>query len=192
MRRILRDNDERDDEELVRAYQETQEQAAFAALSSRYLYKSYLVCLSYMKNEQDAEDAALDVWNSLPAKIKAHSIQQFKPWLYTVLRNHCFHLLKLAKRYQFVELTEKSGQEGVEFPHYDPLNEERDTYELLDEALEALDPEQRQCIVLFYFQDKSYRETARQMGVAEKKVKTLLQNGRRNLRNQLTKWHEKK
>jgi RNA polymerase sigma-70 factor (ECF subfamily) len=52
----------------------------------------------------------------------------------------------------------------------------------LKECIEKLKAEQRQCIELFYFQDKCYREISEMLFMEEKKVKSYLQNGKRNLK----------
>jgi len=46
------------------------------------------------------------------------------------------------------------------------------------------------CIELFYLQDKSYTEVALHTGFDLKKVKSYIQNGKRNLKILLTKTSE--
>ncbi|HKK66862.1 MAG TPA: sigma factor-like helix-turn-helix DNA-binding protein, partial [Bacteroidales bacterium] len=62
--------------------------------------------------------------------------------------------------------------------------------ELLKEALSELKPEQKECVELFYYQDKSYVEIVSITGHSLKKVKSYLQNGKRNLRIKMESKYE--
>ena len=52
----------------------------------------------------------------------------------------------------------------------------------LRDCIEKLKTEQRDCIELFYYKKMCYREISDSLGMAEKKVKSFLQNGKRNLK----------
>lgn len=54
--------------------------------------------------------------------------------------------------------------------------------DLLNDCIEKLKKEQNQCVRLFYYENKSYRQITEETGLDEKKVKSLLQNGKRNLK----------
>ena len=56
------------------------------------------------------------------------------------------------------------------------------TYELLEEAINELSPEQRQCVILFYLQKNSYQQISEKTGYRIMQVKSYIQNGRRNLK----------
>lgn len=53
---------------------------------------------------------------------------------------------------------------------------------VLEKCIEHFAGEQKECIRLFYFDNKSYREIAATLKQDEKKVKSHLQNGKRNLK----------
>ena len=59
----------------------------------------------------------------------------------------------------------------------------------LEEAIKKLKDEQQQCIDLFYLKEKTYDEVADLTGYETKKVKSYIQNGKRNLKNILTENH---
>jgi len=52
----------------------------------------------------------------------------------------------------------------------------------LKKCLENLKQEQQKCIQLFYYEKKSYREIAEELQLEEKKIKSFIQNGKRNLK----------
>ena len=56
----------------------------------------------------------------------------------------------------------------------------------LEEAIKKLKKEQQQCIDLFYLKEKTYDEVANLTGYETKKVKSYIQNGKRNLKIILT------
>ena len=58
----------------------------------------------------------------------------------------------------------------------------------VDPTYDDLPEEQRKCIRLFYFDNKSYAEISSETGFELKGVKSFIQNGRRNLKI----WLEKK
>ena len=52
----------------------------------------------------------------------------------------------------------------------------------MDEAMKELNPEQKQCVTLFYLQKKSYQEINEITGFSMLQVKSYIQNGKRNLK----------
>lgn len=58
--------------------------------------------------------------------------------------------------------------------------------ENLEVAIKKLKDEQQKCIDLFYLKEKTYDQVADITGYETKKVKSYIQNGKRNLKNILT------
>jgi len=54
-------------------------------------------------------------------------------------------------------------------------------------ALEELSAEQKQCIILFYLEKRSYNEIAETTGFTLMQVKSYIQNGKRNMKIMLEK-----
>jgi RNA polymerase sigma-70 factor (ECF subfamily) len=57
----------------------------------------------------------------------------------------------------------------------------------LKKCLEELSNEQKRCIELFYYKEKCYKEISDITNYDIKKVKSYMQNGKRNLKNCLEK-----
>ena len=53
---------------------------------------------------------------------------------------------------------------------------------MLEDAIEDLKTEQKECIKLFYIESKSYQEITEMLRLDIKKVKSAIQNGKRNLK----------
>jgi RNA polymerase sigma-70 factor (ECF subfamily) len=62
------------------------------------------------------------------------------------------------------------------------LLENEKTYLLLEEAIEELNEEQRQCVILFYLQKLSYQQISEKTAFELSQVKSFIQNGKRNLK----------
>jgi RNA polymerase sigma-70 factor (ECF subfamily) len=52
----------------------------------------------------------------------------------------------------------------------------------LEKCIETLGDEQKQCVKLFYLQEKCYKEITESTGFDMNKVKSYIQNGKRNLK----------
>ena len=65
-----------------------------------------------------------------------------------------------------------------------PIDEERndDIENRLKKCIEKLKNEQKACIELFYYKEKCYKEISSELQIEEKKVKSFIQNGKRNLK----------
>jgi len=79
----------------------------FGELYRRYIPMVYGLCLKYLGNEADAQDAVMDLFEEVSGKIKQYDIQNFHTWLYSVVKNHCLARLRRAKRHIFVNIDEE-------------------------------------------------------------------------------------
>jgi RNA polymerase sigma-70 factor (ECF subfamily) len=64
--------------------------------------------------------------------------------------------------------------------------------DILKEAINGLDNDQKKCIDFFYLQDKSYAEVVEITGYTMNQVKSFIQNGKRNLKIYITEMYEKR
>ena len=194
MRRFLRPKYEQlTDEQLIDLYLKQSDERALNKLIERYLPKVFYFALSILKNQMDAEDAAMEVWSKLKENLAKYKINNFSSWLMKVVKTQCLKTLGKRLKERTENLDEKNGQEFVEFPFFNALEDESTALELLSKAVDTLKEEQNRCIVAFYFQSMSYQEIADEEGFSLNEVKSHIQNGRRNLKMQLTtKWKWKK
>lgn len=188
MRRLLRPKYKQlKDEELIDLYRNRKDEAALNCLVKRYLAKVYYFALSILKNQMDAEDAAMEVWAKLKKSLSKYPIENFSGWLMKVVKTESLKLLKDRMKHRYDTLSEINDPALVEFPLFDALDERDFDLERLSKAVDELKSEQNRCIVAFYFQDMTYQEIAEEEGFELNQVKSYIQNGKRNLRLQLTK-----
>lgn len=184
--------DDRTDKALIAAFRERQSKEAFETLINRHLHTIYLETLNYLKDQEAAKEAAIQLCGTLADKVRKHDVDNFLPWLKVVTRNHCLQLLKNKKRLRTERIADSSENIFVETPQFDHLDNEEDPYEKLGDAIDELKKPQRDCIVQFYYKSKSYEEISQLTGYPMNKVKSYLQNGRLNLKKKLSPSHEKR
>ena len=128
----------------------------------------------------------MQIFEDLHAKILKHNIQFFKSWLYMVTKNDCFMLLrKKGKEISTIYIENYEQEERIE------NHEEKEIHlQLLEKAIELLKPEQKQCITLFYLEEKSYQQISLELNIPVLKVKSAIQNGKRNIKLHLEEQNE--
>ena len=183
--RYSRDFKQQTDMELVATYKQSMDNEIIGELFVRYNHIVLGVALKYLKDTSLSQDALLDVFNNLFEQLIKYKIDDFKNWLLTVTRNHCFKILKDNAKTSSLEDARNNSSLSIDFmenennmSHY---KEKEDNLNILEQALTKLKPEQQQCVSLFYLDDKSYQEVADITGFTIKKVKSYIQNGKRNI-----------
>jgi RNA polymerase sigma-70 factor (ECF subfamily) len=154
-------------------------------LYNRYSHLVFGLCLKYLKNEENAKDAVIAIFEKLIIELKNREVATFQHWLYAVSRNHCLETLRIhgrdeKRRMVFHHESAQVMMEEMEIISFAEMKEAG--LNRLQDAIGRLGHDQRQCIELFYLKEKSYKEITESTGYTLKEVKTHLQNGRRNLR----------
>lgn len=179
--RRLRDRDERAFRELIEAHRD----------------RVYNICYRMLGNRHESEDVAQEVFITVFKTIDTFREEsKFSTWLYRVAVNHCKNRLKyLARRFdkQKDELDDQaSGTNGT--PIGAPLPSAPDQAlagaqmeKLLQDAIAALDEEQRMVVVLRDVEDLSIEEICEITGLPDGTVKSRLHRARLVLRKRLAK-----
>src|SRR4051794_37332273 len=169
------------DTDLVTDYQQHQEQGALAQLFLRYNDLVYGVCVKYLNDQETAKDAVMNIYQELLEKVKYHKIDNFKSWLYVVTKNHCLMQIRKDKKLHITTFDSEIVQ-LEDFSHLESVFEKERQLEKLDSCMEKLNEEQKQTVRLFYLENKCYNEISTVTGFDWNKVRSLVQNGRRNLK----------
>jgi RNA polymerase sigma-70 factor (ECF subfamily) len=172
------------DEELLRQFNRNGSLETLGALYSRYMHLVYGVSLKYLESREDARDAVMQIFEKLILDLPGQEIRNFKSWLYVLTKNFCLMQIRSRKSADGRLEGYKFEQEFMESEsEMHPMDREHRSAEAdLQRCMEKLKKEQKQCIELFYYQNLCYQEIAEQLGIHEKKVKSFLQNGKRNLK----------
>jgi RNA polymerase sigma factor, sigma-70 family len=167
------------DSELLELYYSDNNPQWMGELLERYTLLLLGVCMKYLKDEHEAKDAVQQIFLKVLTDASKYKIEFFKSWLYMVAKNYC--LMKLRDRFKndFKDLNENWHAEEID---QGELIKNEQAFHLLEESITELTPEQRQCIILFYLRKNSYREISETTGLNLMKVKSYIQNGKRNLK----------
>ena len=177
---------------LVKMYYSTHDVQYIGELYRRYAHLILGVCLKYLKNLPDSEDAVMEIFEKLHLDLKKNNVEHPKSWLYTVARNHC--LMKLRKAGLDVEFPEVLPDLPLHKESYGQYVTEDADFEDKEKLIQTLEKnilhlknEQRLCIELFYLKDNSYKDIMRQTGLSLNEIKSNIQNGKLNLKKMMTK-----
>ncbi len=169
------------DKDLLEAYAQHQSPKIIGEIFERYGKMIFGVNLKYLKNKENAEDILMQTFENLPFKLAKSKVENLRNWLYTIAKNDCLQFIR----------KKKPTQEIVASLNVMPnqANEQLEAVYLLDAKLSQLEKaigflksEQKLCIDLFYLKKMSYDEVAQETGFELKKVKSFIQNGKRNLK----------
>jgi len=169
------------DDELLKQFKETANQEVLGQLYSRYIPLVYGLCLKYLQQIEDAEDAVIGLYEELSQKIQRYQIDNFKTWIYSTAKNYCLQILRKEKKNYFEEI-DIQNMESDEFEHLIDVEDDKEKEDALNYCLEKLSDEQQQCIMLFFFENFSYTDIVEKKGFELSKVKSYIQNGKRNLK----------
>ncbi|WP_233522216.1 RNA polymerase sigma factor [Chitinophaga silvatica] len=174
---------EASDADLIQQYKSTGKLDFLAALYQRYMPLVYGVCLKYF-DEEASKDAVMQIFEELITKLQQHDVQNFKSWLHVLSRNHCLMKLRAMKHKEGLQISidESSLMENEEINHHGNGIDLEDHLQQLEKCLETLPEEQKRSVDLFYLKEKSYREVSALTGYDMNKVKSYIQNGKRNLK----------
>ena len=161
----------------------------FEAFVRRHQDAVFATAVRLLGNTAEAEDVAQTVFMKAFQRFDAiGSSPEAAGWLKTAARNACLnHLSRYRARWRFFsELEQPDGAAFEPAAEQAPDADRAVRHEELEKALRELPDHQRVPLVLFHFEDASYQDIARTLGVSVGKVKTDIHRGRMALRKLLT------
>lgn len=166
-----------DDDEIAIEKCRNGEREAFRHLVEKYQRQAISHATAILGSREDALDAAQEAFiDAFKALKQFDSSRPFYPWFYVLLRNRCF---KLAARKRETE----SIDETVIVAPNSPAQSERIL--ALENALRALDMEDREIVTLKYFDGLSYNELAERLQIPKGTVMSRLFHARKKLQAKL-------
>ena len=132
----------------------------------------YRLSYSILKNEEDAQDAVQEaIYNAYKKLETLKDKRKFKSWIYKIITNTSFEMLKNKKDYLDIE------QENVQEDKIDI-----DTNLTLWNAVQGLEQPYRTTITLFYYEDMSIKEISKITGTKIDAIKKQLSRGREKIK----------
>jgi RNA polymerase sigma factor (sigma-70 family) len=170
------------DRELIAAYKANGNQQYISSLYQRYMELVFGICLKYLKDAEKSKDAVMDIYVELTLKLKIHEVENFKGWLHVLARNHCLMQLRSPRNLKTGEFNTEVMQSDQTTHLENEVLEKEENFKKLESCIEKLPAEQLQSIRLFFLEKKCYNEIAVITGFEWSKVRSYIQNGKRNLK----------
>jgi len=180
------------DEVLVKRAQEG-DTAAFDELVRRYTSIVYRVLYKILRHEEDTQDALQDTFvSAYRALPRFRQDARFSTWIYRIATNAALMKAR-ARKHNLVSLDhpteDPDAQSAWELPDWSATPDEEimtgETRRIMEDAIQALPPEQRAAFVLHDIQDLSSAETAQAMGITVSAVNSRLHRARVFLRDRI-------
>jgi RNA polymerase sigma-70 factor (ECF subfamily) len=148
---------------------------AYREIVEKYMQRAYYIALTFVRDPDTAMDISQMAFIKAYKNLKRFDLERpFFPWFYRILRNLSLDHVRRARRVHEIPL------EDVQI--ISDQREDRDMKEALWKAIEELPTEQREIIVLRYFEGFSYKEIAETVGKPIGTVMSSLYYSKRKLK----------
>ena len=161
---------------------------AYAGLVNRYQNYVFTLTLRIVKNREDAEEVAQDVF------IKAYryladfrGASRFTTWLYTIVNNTCISFLRKKK----LDIHSLDNEKVFEVADSQDsgmranLVEQKSKLAMVNNAISLLSGDDAQIITLYYKAEQSLEETAQVLGIEVNTAKVRLHRARTRLKEKM-------
>ncbi|TYR34484.1 sigma-70 family RNA polymerase sigma factor [Sphingobacterium phlebotomi] len=171
-----------DEKEQLIYYKQTGDLQALGKLYAPYMSLLYGVCFKYFQEQAASQDAVMQIFEQLVHKLRVHEVDNFKSWLYVFARNYCLMELRKQKGKMYVDIEDNMSESEQKLVMEDEGKWTEDDFDKVHECLASLSTDQAVCVRLFYLEQKCYKDIAEETGYDLNKVKSYIQNGKRNLK----------
>ena len=178
---IRSDNKQLNEQGLLTDYRKTGNIELLGKLYEQYMPLVFGLCLKYLKDEEKSKDAVMQIFEDLVKKLRVHEVGNFKSWLYTVARNYCLMEIRSSSKHDIISIDDDFMETGA-LMHLNVEDVSEEKFKIMEKCIEGLPVGQRDVINLFYLEQKCYKEVSEVTGFDLNKVKSYIQNGKRNLK----------
>jgi RNA polymerase sigma-70 factor (ECF subfamily) len=159
------------------------DEGAFELLVKKYQRPVLGTVYRYLGNSPAAEDIAQEVFIKVWHHARGFKGKSaFSTWLYRIVVNQCLNFRNERKRKQTVPLDESIADDC---PGVDAKYDRKRKAEIVRDAVNELPGRQRMALILSRFEDYSYEEIARIMGVSLSSVESLIFRAKDGLKKKL-------
>ncbi len=157
---------------------------AFAQLLDRYETKMTRYANKFLYTYEDRQDAVQDVFIKVYKNIQSfNTSKSFSPWIYRIAHNTFINHIKKSKHEklgifdadQFFAWQARDEHEASD-------REQKEEREVLNQSLAQLSAKYREPLVLYYFEQKNYKEIAEILELPVATVGVRLRRGRVKMR----------
>ncbi len=184
--------------QLIAAAQRGDDQA-FAQLMERYQQMVYVISFRILRHPEDAADATQDTFIKLYRNLSAYRHDgKFSTYLGRIATNVCLDKLRQERRRRIVSLSGSDDEDSPELQIMDTSwqvdpelqAENAELRRALLQAINSLDDEWREIIILRELQGLSYTEISEKLDIGLGTVKSRLSRARGKILDELRKTPE--
>jgi RNA polymerase sigma-70 factor (ECF subfamily) len=165
-------------------------QQAYARIVQQHKAFVFTLVHRYIKNREDAEEVAQDVFvKAYRALADFKGASKFSTWLYTIVTTTCISFLR-KKRLEVLSLDNETVFEvagnkdaGMQANQV----EQKSKLAMVNNAINLLNPDDAEIILLFYKGEQTLDEIARILGIEANAVKVRLHRARGRLKEKMQK-----
>uniref|UniRef100_UPI00404857C9 RNA polymerase sigma factor n=1 Tax=Polaribacter sp. TaxID=1920175 RepID=UPI00404857C9 len=186
--------------EFIRQLKEGSEEA-FSALLDQYQQKVFATCLSFVANQEDAEDVAQEVFLEVFKSIsRFHGDSKLATWIYRISTTKSLEFLrrkKAKKRFAFFGSVQENDIPLDKTSYYSDFNhpgfllENKEKGALLFSAISKLPKQQKIAFTLCNLDGKSYQEITEIMDKSLSSVESLIHRAKKQLQIELKNYYKK-
>ncbi len=176
--------EELSDEQLLLNYFNTGKLICLQQLLEKYLHIIFAFSYQVLQDREQARTASLSVLHIVQREIKDAPPDRFSDWLYRICREVC--ILAIRKQIKSAELTLEYllAIEQTTPVHFNGtanwfISNDPDEQKSIEEILHQMNPDEKDVLLLFYKEQKSYEEISKILEISPGKIKTKLHNGRK-------------
>jgi len=170
------------DEELVEKVRK-EDSELYREIVKRYQQKLYRY-LRYLTNRpSETEDLLQDVFIKTYRNLfNFDGKRKFSSWIYRIAHNEGVNFVKKTARKKQVSLEKIDFSPESEGDSIEDAFAKKEIREKVKQCLDELETKYREPLILYYFEDKSYREISDILRIPVKTVGTFIFRGKRILR----------
>ena len=177
-----------DEAALVRRIQ-ARDELAFREIVDRYQAKVFSIIYGILRNRNDAEDIAQQVFAKVYFSIRNFdSRSSLLTWIYKITVNECYDYLRKKRVRKLIYESDFSAEDSVRVEHAEPAGQQAPTvdrqlaqHDLILKLLAKISEEDRSLILLKEVEGHSVEELSEMTGMNENTIKVKLFRARQKL-----------
>ncbi len=170
-------------------------EAAFRELVDNYQRRVYNTCLGFVKNPEEADDLAQEVFIEIFKSILNFRMEsKLSTWIYRIAVSKSLQYLRTTKRkkrfaYLRSFFEDNSSHEIVDYIHPGIIAENQERSRILYQAIDKLPESQRTAYTLHKLEDLSYEEIADIMQKSISSIESIMHRAKMNLQADLYNYY---
>lgn len=174
------------EEEIIRELKKGNNEI-FQLIVEEYKNRVFSCAYKFTRNYTEAQDLSQEIFLKIYSNIQNFNFKsKLSTWVYRVATNHCIDWKRKNKKIitvKFDEEIDPSKDNNSFTPEKKMIKKEKK--KSISDCLQKMPKIYKECIIMYHFNDMSYKEISKLLKVPEKTIETRLYRGRRLLKKHL-------